>query len=533
MNIGFDPVWFIGIVELIDELAVGRCKVRAFGFHGPRPEIPFNPNVDGVSQNQGTISRGGTDIPNPGIDKNDLPWASILQSGASQGIIEVGEWVFGCFLDGRDAQHPVVMGIIPGQNNGLPGEVAGGNGYTNAAHAAENFGSSSMHPAITGEGGRGNAQNLIAASRETYQTGGRQGLVTSPPYTHAAHDAMTRVMSSQNKLNSFITNNDDIVIQSGKSQIQIDSGGNVTIYAPSSSIEFVGAAIKNATKGAISQSAGSKYTVHVSEGGVQFDTQGDFEINCASFKVNARDRAHVQAGAALDFRGARVHVNARADNIDMWAKGKLRLYSGGISTWEVGGFEGLYITTKRVNWFNYFDFKLSSLAAININTPGLLDLKGSITNVTGYGYAGFKSTGVTDIFGPVINMDLFVNMGTGASTPPLPPTPLDVALHIGLPLGPILSEHFATVPKLPPMDGVAIKMSVTDIPSVTASGPGISSAMEDSVEPSTGSGIDGILSGGIDGIINEGIDRITGSIGSRAISGLVDNLEDILDFKFL
>lgn len=516
MNIGFEPVWFVGIVEKIDELAVGRCKVRAFGFHGPRPLQEQNGQFTDTEQaaNDGVTRRGGTERVDPGIETDDLPWASIVQSGGAQGIIGVGEWVFGCFIDGRDAQHPLVMGIIPGMNLGLPGESQNGNGYTHPGHAAANFGDSSMHPAMTGEGGPGNDVAMLATSITSAKAGGRQGITTSTPSVYAAHDTMTRVMSSENKVNAFITNNNDIVMQSGKAQVQIDSSGNVSIFAPSSNIEFVGAGVKQVTNGAVGISAGSKYTVNVSEGGVQFDTNGDFEINCSSFKVNARDRAHVQAGASLDFRGAKVHVNARTDSVDIWAKEKLRLYSGGVSTWEVGGFEGMYITSKRVNWFNYFDFKLTSLVSANINTPGLLDLKGSITSVTGYAYAGFKSTGVTDIFGPVINMDVFVNMGTFASLPPLPPTPLDVALHIGLPLGPILSDHFATTPKLPSMDGSNVKMSITDLPANVPSLPAVSSGMADDVDPN------------VDTNHSIGIDSFT-------VRGLINNLEDILDFKFL
>jgi uncharacterized protein (DUF2345 family) len=514
VNIAFSPTWFVGIVEQIDELQVGRCKVRAFGFHGPRPledrngEFTDTNSPDAASD---TERRGGTEHMHAGIATEDLPWAMIMQSPSAQGIVAPGEWVFGCFLDGRDAQHPMVMGIIPGMNHGLPSETQGGNPYTHPAHAAANFGDSSMHPAISGEGGPGNAITMMASVRD-FQTGGRQGMTFSDPYIHAAHDTMTRVMSSDNKLNSFITNDRDIVMQSGNAQVQIDASGNVTIFAPSSNIEFVGGGIKQATKGGIATSAGSKYTVSVTEGGVQFDTNGDFEVNCASFKVNARDRAHVQAGGPLDFRGAKVHVNARTDSIDIWAKEKVRLYSGGVTTIEVGGFEGMYITSKRVNWFNYFDFKLTSLVSANINTPGLLDLKGSITNVTGYAYAGLKSTGVTDVFGPVINMDVFINMGTFASTPPLPPTPLDVALHIGLPLGPILSDHFATTPKLPPMDGTRVKTSITDIPNSVPTLPAVSSSMVDDVDDTDG---------------------IVGSIGSGSVRGLITNLEDILDFKFL
>lgn len=88
---------FIGVVQhhRDDEALVGRCKVRCFGIHPPADDE----NVP-------------TDL---------LPWAIVLSPG--MGRIhspdpKPGEWVFGFFLDGRDAQFPLVLGVIPGHSIG-------------------------------------------------------------------------------------------------------------------------------------------------------------------------------------------------------------------------------------------------------------------------------------------------------------------------------------------------------------------------------------------------------------------------------
>ena len=89
--------WFIGVVEdRMDPLRLGRCKVRAFGYHSH--DINEQPT-------------------------ETLPWAlpmspvtSASQTGVGEsptGPVE-GTWVMGFFRDGEDMQEPIFMGTIPG-----------------------------------------------------------------------------------------------------------------------------------------------------------------------------------------------------------------------------------------------------------------------------------------------------------------------------------------------------------------------------------------------------------------------------------
>lgn len=85
--------WWIGIVEdNVDPLLLGRVKVRIFGYHSSYAERAR------------------------GIPTEDLPWATIVVPPNGQNTysrIDLGEWVLGFFMDGADAQEPVVLGIIP------------------------------------------------------------------------------------------------------------------------------------------------------------------------------------------------------------------------------------------------------------------------------------------------------------------------------------------------------------------------------------------------------------------------------------
>jgi hypothetical protein len=87
-----NPFFFLGVVENNDDKThEGKVQVRAFGVHGTEDDIA---NVD-------------------------LPWA-ICASGnydSNNPPPPIGAFVYGMMMDGRMAQHPIVLGMIPGLYN--------------------------------------------------------------------------------------------------------------------------------------------------------------------------------------------------------------------------------------------------------------------------------------------------------------------------------------------------------------------------------------------------------------------------------
>ena len=94
---GRNFVWFVGVVEdRNDPNYLGRVRARCFGFHTEdRVQLPTE----------------------------DLPWAMVMQSINSAAQTEVGEsptglvdgsWVIGFFMDGEEAQQPLVLGSLGG-----------------------------------------------------------------------------------------------------------------------------------------------------------------------------------------------------------------------------------------------------------------------------------------------------------------------------------------------------------------------------------------------------------------------------------
>ena len=113
-SIGRDGfLWWIGQVAHKDSWREVNAAISLRGFKGNRVKVrivgyhPFDP--------EGNI-----------LPDEDLPWAEVLadpfsgngQGGLSKTLTLVGgEMVLGFFLDGEDAQQPVIMGLFPKYDN--------------------------------------------------------------------------------------------------------------------------------------------------------------------------------------------------------------------------------------------------------------------------------------------------------------------------------------------------------------------------------------------------------------------------------
>ena len=96
-NFTFKP--FTGVIEQADDddtdpLKLGRVRVRVHGYH--------NSDTDHVPT-------------------NSLPWAHVTYNDSKRMSVPTnGEWVIGFFLDGEEAQKPIIIGTLPGINDVEP-----------------------------------------------------------------------------------------------------------------------------------------------------------------------------------------------------------------------------------------------------------------------------------------------------------------------------------------------------------------------------------------------------------------------------
>lgn len=148
-------VWWIGVVEdNTDLLRLGRLKVRCFGYHPAKiveSRVKIKRDADDlpVLTSKGdyiyldetgkelslaniTVDKVKTVNENfepadKGVPIRDLPWALVvhpLNTPNLYGTPNVGDFVFGFFLDGQNAQEPAVMGYFPAIPSTDPGGFA-------------------------------------------------------------------------------------------------------------------------------------------------------------------------------------------------------------------------------------------------------------------------------------------------------------------------------------------------------------------------------------------------------------------------
>jgi hypothetical protein len=98
---------FLGVVENVnDPRQTGRVQVRALAYHPEKGD--------------------------QGVPTEHLPWAYVLAPTTSPGMsgigsthdLKDGSWVFGFFLDGRDAQQPFIIGSFLGMPSFTPDQRA-------------------------------------------------------------------------------------------------------------------------------------------------------------------------------------------------------------------------------------------------------------------------------------------------------------------------------------------------------------------------------------------------------------------------
>ena len=136
--------WFGEVVDDRDPLEIGRVKVRISGWYT---------DLEGKFRDT--------------MPDADLPWAVVLQptdqggqdgTGKSAGQLKPGAMVMGFFLDGQEAQQPVVMGVVraykPGSVNGIIESIHGSGGPSDGKY--DNTTNEAVANPTTGQSGAGN-----------------------------------------------------------------------------------------------------------------------------------------------------------------------------------------------------------------------------------------------------------------------------------------------------------------------------------------------------------------------------------------
>ena len=392
-----NPLFFIGAVEANGEQRLeGRVKVRAFGVHGTQDQVP-------------------TDM---------LPWAIVAQGGYDPNVVpKINSWVYGMFLDGRDAQQPMVLGLVPTQfqeelnpeANGWGVIPPGGGDVDALGSAPEDVGQPQNHRLARGEF----TEETYVLQQEMGRAvdvpiGGPSGETWDEPApAYNAQYPQNRVISTRNhsiELDDTEGSERIMIHHKSGSFIQIDSRGTTVEKSVSDKYEVIDRKQHVVVGGMSSVTIMGNSYVKVLGDKIE-EITGDLQtLVHGEYHLSVGGQATINAGEQVQVRGADVKVEANVGTMSIKAGKELQVESG----------IGTYLKSQKV-WIQATDTLnikgLSTLVTgdeeLDIKSPVIrvqgednLDLRSGLLKVTSEGKLSLVS-------GSKVAIDSIVSMANG------------------------------------------------------------------------------------------------------------------------
>lgn len=361
-SVGFsNPLFFMGIVEDISNhnALPGRVRVRAFGIHPP--------------------AKTNEDL----VPTDSLPWAPVVNGsgGAVAKMPEKSEWVFGMFLDGRDAQHPIVLGTFPGMKGTLP--AYSGTEYDNDYEMPSNEAIDKFNEPVGGvasewAGTQSDPQTVAMAMHNATGIESGDGAKIeelAPVGSQGSPDKLTVIKSTTNGSNIQVGGDGDTeylaMYHKTGAHLQFDEHGNQKTSSPETVQTWAKKHIQQRADGSFDISAGDNMTIRVDGGKATIYAGGNIDIVSRNdINMTASGKINMNAGEGVDIRGVRVGIHALQDNIDIFADQKMKIHAG--SDISINGASNFFLKTNQYN-ITTTDARISS--------SGNIHLKGSRVNI--------------------------------------------------------------------------------------------------------------------------------------------------------
>jgi hypothetical protein len=365
-DIGFEnPLWFMGIVEDNDDkLNNGRVKVRAFGIHPPA-------NSDDVQI-------------------EDLPWAPVLNAGHFGTVLPAkSDWVFGFFADGRDAQHPFVVGAIPGQNMQLPQDSGSSSAYTPPSFDAfKNYGESPLPKAMSGEdlettqtvlqnasrlifGAAQKAKNLLGLNEENSDD--PLPNINEPPVQGSTQPHKNMVWKSRNSESYMQIGEDEEYIllshESG-SHIQIDSSGNIKIKSFGDAHYYSEGHQMEASNGSRVIHIEGGYSLECKDATIQINGDLNHTIK-GDYNLNVGGKLGITTGQSFEIAAQRIGLEATTEHMNLKAAEKIKAEAGDNVSLKSGA--DMYFTSDgTMNQYSIGAMFLNTEAQMHKNSGSIM-----------------------------------------------------------------------------------------------------------------------------------------------------------------
>ena len=354
-----NPFFFIGMVEgNLDETHEGRVRVRAFGVHGTNQEI----------------------------DTTDLPWAMCAAGNydPNNPPPALGSYVYGMFLDGKMAQHPIILGLLPGMYNtesdptkdgeGVIPEKNGdllARGYTpndfNAGGGPDRLARGELlnETYLLQQAANRTHDQKIADTDETW---------SEPPPAYAAKYPYNRVIKSGRhsiELDDSPGAERIMIHHDSGAYIQIDSKGTVSEKAAADRYE-INIGTKHESSGHSVVTVNGNAHVYV-KGNKTEEIEGDYKLlvhGHAEFGVGGQ--MNLNASDQVQLRGGDIKIEANAGIATLFAKKEIQFEAR-----NQLNFVAKNIKATALNTYDVFSTK-----AIKLSTPG--DIHNTASNIISF-----------------------------------------------------------------------------------------------------------------------------------------------------
>ena len=419
-----DPLFFIGAIENnVDPRKEGRVQVRAFGVHGTNKQVP----------------------------RDMLPWAIVCQGDYNpNNIPKVNSWVFGVFLDGRDAQEPMVLGLIPTQYVTTVDPEKNGWGFIPDKDASELAAGSSPEDVSQPQNSRLARGEYIQETQVLTQemgrvigvkVGGSDSTWDQPAAaynTQYPHNKVIETAHHSVELDDTPGGERITVRHKSGSFIEIDSRGTTTHKTVSDHYDVMDRKQHVVVGGMSTVTIMGNSYVYV-RGNKTEEIEGDLQqIVHGNHLLTVGGQSVHQAGEQVAIRGGDVRVNAAAGTLSINANKELQLSGGDLTSGQYGAISVkaekiLVDATDKLGLRGLTQVNVQSLGEMNITATAAINQLTKLWTAEASAAVKLSATGKVDIFGtidtaigggtqvnlnsPIVNIDTFVNLAGGLARP--------------------------------------------------------------------------------------------------------------------
>lgn len=305
-NIFDNLMFFMGVVEKSNVLppVPGQVKVRVHGIHPGKEKVKTE----------------------------NLPWATPVIGTYNNAFKppEENTWVFGVFLDGREAQTPLLLGSLPSIIGSLPdAKNKKGFGTSTGETKIDDLGDPSMAPEATADRlGKSSVVAKNAIGGQKIKSIGNAEFITSTsayaaeyPYNYVHRTSSGHVIELDDTPNRERVH---IFHRTGTS-IEIDAEGNMSIMVVGEQNENLIRSRKTSIGGNETKTVNGNSQIKINRD-LSIEIDGDANIfSHGDIKLRSAGKIDLDAGDSISMKAPSIKIESTTEHISLSSKDDIRL----------------------------------------------------------------------------------------------------------------------------------------------------------------------------------------------------------------